>query len=185
MKCEKIIGLFFFSILIFCESAFAGTHGGSCAVVANNTVAAAWISIDDNGNATVKAAKGSMGSAPSTWTTTTISSGISDSQNSRPKIYTSTFGDVLVTWQYADANGYYHVAASMSPVGSSSWNSATISADGTNAGFVDESAAIDALGHVIVMWSCHCPISNTSSIQTATTTMGLTSTWSTPSVIGE
>lgn len=163
------------------EAAFGKIH-----VHSSGTVVAAWQALDEMSNQVIMGAIGSTSTDPSTWTKTMLSSGISEGSNTAPMLFDSPNGDVIVMWQYPDENNNYFLAGAMLPVGTTTWNVATIStSDVDAAGFDDEVCGIDSSGNMLAAWTTYDGSTNTSKMLGATATMGASTTWSTPFEISD
>ena len=185
MKNYKITSLFFCLMLFFCECAMADASSGQCKVYGSGTVVATWLHSDSDGNITVQGAIGSINTSPTSWAVTTLSTGMSIASNSSPLIFSNANGDVVVLWQYPDSNGNFFVAAAMLPVGTTTWNTATISSSGESAGFNDQMASIDENGNILATWSVYDVNTNMFSLRCATAVMGTNTSWNSPLTIDQ
>ena len=183
MKNYKITSLFLCLMILFCDYAMADAGSGQCKVTGDGQVVAAWLHSDSDGNTTVIGATGSISDDPSLWSTTTLSTGLSSVENSSPFIFSNANGDVVVLWQYPDSNSNYFVAAAMLPVGTTTWNIATISSDSEDAGFFDQMASIDESGNILATWSVYDVNADQFSLRGATAVMGADTTWNSPQTI--
>lgn len=111
---------------------------------------------------------------------TNISYAISSNiTNNPPALYSNGIGDTVALWQYVDNNtSISYTAAAMLPHGASSWNTATISTNSENANYGDQDMALNDDGSLIAMWTS--TYSGESQIRVSTSTMGASTTWSTP-----
>lgn len=168
----------FFSIFMKVAAIDAGL--GVCKVISGDVVAA-WQAVDISGNQLVVGATGSVSSNPNTWNLTTLSTVTGSSLNSQPILFSNANGDVLVVWQYFDTNGNYQIAASMLPVGTTTWNSAVVSDINTDAaGFFDQTASIDESGNILLLWTSFDSTFSHMLVRGATATIGSSTTWSSP-----
>ena len=183
MKKINRMFLAIFSFVALSGILNADAAAGQCKVHSNGTIIAAWQSIDSMGQTSVTGAIGSVSTDPSTWTTTILSTNMSTVQNSQPLLSSNANGDVVVTWQYPDSESNFFVAAAMLPSGTTTWNTATISTSGEDAGFNDQVASIDEDGNVLAMWTIYDPNTDTIHVRGATAVMGTSTTWDSPVTI--
>jgi hypothetical protein len=142
-----------------------------------------WNAIVD-GHYVVQAASRSSGGTWSSISTISDSLAFADFENNQPALYMNGNGDALVLWQFidnTDSNAY--IAASMLPVGTTTWYTATVSTSEENAAYGDQTAALNDSGDIIVMWTAFNPV--VPQIRAAYSLLETSPTWTTPETISE
>jgi hypothetical protein len=168
-----------FLCIFFCYELFADGAVGKCFIYNNGAVIAVWQEMEASQNSTIVGAIGTTSTLPSSWTQTTISSGISESANMKPLLFSNANGDVVVLWQFIDTNGNSCIAASLLPSGTSTWISSPISTSDCNSILFDYTASIDIHGNIMAIWTSTSDGMHTQAYG-ATAIMGTSPTWSTP-----
>ena len=156
------------------------SFGPQCSLDNLGNAVAVWNAIDNNGNTILQGST----MTGSTWSTpVNISYSISTNiSNNTPTLYHSTNGDAIVIWQYVDnLSSNFYIAASILPVGSTSWNTASVSLNSENANYGDQRLAMNSLGNLMLMWTS--TINNDAQIRVATSSIGSSTTWTTPTSI--
>lgn len=159
----------------------AVSAGSPLTKVHSGTVVSVWQANDANNNFIIQAAIGSVSTAPSTWSVTDLSAPFSPSTIFyTPHLFSNANGDIVILFQYMDSNSNIQEAACMLPVGTTTWNIATISNINETAGFSDGFASIDESGNVVATWTGYDPVLNINEIKVSTSVIGPTSVWSIP-----
>ena len=143
----------------------------------SGNVVAVWNAVDEDGNVIIQGSTLSGG----TWSTpVNISYSISTNiSNNAPNLYHNSNGDVIIAWQYVDNDtSNFYIAASMLPSGSSTWNTAVVSTDSENANYGDQHLAMNESGNLILMWTS--TINNGPQIRVSTSSIGSSTTWTSP-----
>lgn len=150
-----------------------------CRMDPTGNVVAVWNALDENSNPILQASTLPFGET--TWTTpVNISYALGTNiTNNPPSIYSNGNGDIVVLWQYVDnTDSQFFTAATMLPAGESTWNTATVSTSGENANYGDHRLALNDNGNLVLLWTS--TISGNSVIRVSTSTIGTSTTWSTP-----
>lgn len=144
------------------------------------SVVGTWQAADINNTFIIEGVVGTLSTAPNTWTITDLSNGISALTFLPPHLFSNDNGDVVVMFEYLDSSFNYQVVACMLPVGTTTWNIATISDTSESAGFEDQFASIDESGNIVATWTIYDSTQNVNKIKLSQAVIGTTSTWTTP-----
>lgn len=189
MGLKYVLAVFIFLISAQAHATMDLAATGKCVVYSSTTsgnVVVAWLALDDNGNAHIQAAVGSVFTQPSTWTVTTISDSLSPLLNNPPKIFANQTGDVVVTWHYFDGESQFCLAASVlrHTIGvPGSWSTSMISDLTEDTGFFDESVYLDENGHILAIWTSTNMESGSVQLRGATATVSANTKFNAPVLI--
>ncbi len=155
----------------------ASNLGGS--IVTPTQVVSVHLIPDTNFVQQVVATVGNIGSNPSTWTTTTLSTSLSSIENFIPQIIVNSQGNVLVVWGYLDSSSVGQIAASILLAGNITWSTSVISANITERSLDDFSVFLDDANNALIQWTAGDTSTNYTTVL-AVSSVITTNTWSDP-----
>lgn len=151
----------------------------------DGTVVTAWETLDGNDRTIIKASIGAVGTDPSLWSVTELTSGYSTEYFYSPTMYANDNGDVVVEWTYASALDKWGVMTAILPVGTTTWNVNIITDNDDNAGYFDEKVTIDESGNIFATWTSFNTVSEEFEVRCAAGTVGVSTTWDAPQVLSQ
>ena len=155
-------------------------YGLTGIIVTGTRVVAVSDVIDTFGNTIIQAAVGTLGTNPSTWPISTISTSVSVTNNYMPKLFADNVGNILVVWGYLDqVSNLNEVAAAVLLSASSTWNAINVSQGLGTTEDNDYYGLISPSGDMYVVWSSYS-VGNLKSPIVVTTTVLTPVAWTVP-----
>jgi len=167
-----------FLVLLMMPHALYGLVDG---MMTTSSVVLATEADDEYGNQIILVGVGTPNTAPTTWVVTNISDPVGYGQNTTPKVFANSNGDVVVLWTYINSDsGFAQVAAASMLSGSGVWNSTDLSQGTGDAAQYDFTAFIDDATNVIVVWSVYDFATNTYAPYITMTNLTTDTSWTMP-----